>query len=90
MTDTTRDAFETECRRYWGERCPDLEFKDYKYEGGRAEIAYAFWQAATLTERERAASKVDLTTLRKRTLYGMQNGEAVKECELATAIRSGK
>ena len=53
MTDTTRDAFEAECRRYWGERCPDLEFKEYKYESGRTEIAYAFWQAATLAERER-------------------------------------
>ena len=52
MTDT-RDAFESECRRYWGERCPDLDFKDYKYESGRAEIAYVFWQAATLAERER-------------------------------------
>ena len=53
MTDKTRDAFESECRRYWGDRCPDMEFKDGKYDGGRPAIAWAFWQAATLSERER-------------------------------------
>ena len=52
MTDM-RDAFEAECRRYWGERCPDLEFKDDRYEGGRPAIAWGFWQAATQAERDR-------------------------------------
>ena len=82
MTDTTRDAFEAECRRYWGERCPDLEFKDYKYESGRAEIAYAFWQAATLTERERCAKVCDK-------ISDINMGH-VELQGAADAIRSGK
>lgn len=55
MTEQTRKDFEAACQRYWGDRCPDLTFKDDRYEGGRPALAWAFWQAAILDERERCA-----------------------------------
>ena len=89
MTTTTHDAFEAWIKKSLGYGNINTTVTG-GYEWIAVAEAWEVWQAATLAERERSASKVDLTTLRKRTLYGMQNGEAVKECELATAIRSGK
>ena len=56
-----REDFEAECRRYWGDRCPDLDFVDGKYDNnGRADLAWRFWQTATLkaTEAERERCEV--------------------------------
>ena len=90
MTATTRDAFQVWARKECSATDLDLSRNQDGYFTNEWRRAFSAWEAATAAERERAASKVNLTTLRKRTLYGMQNGEAVKECELATAIRSGK
>lgn len=49
-----------------------------------------FGRAVAQAERVRVADLIALTTLRKRTLYAMQNGEAVKACHLAEMIRSVK
>ena len=60
MTDTTRKAFEAECLRYWGaDRCPDLDIGSTGYCSARAAMAWSFWQAATLAERDKRQPLTD-------------------------------
>lgn len=40
-TDKMREEFEAECRRYWGERCPDLYFIDGRDENNGSAIRNA-------------------------------------------------
>lgn len=81
MSDKTRADFEAECRRYWSpERCPELELQDGKYESGRTQIAWSFYQAAIAAERERCALFIEN--------YPQWVGQTAKK-EIAAAIRQG-